>query len=46
MFETLKQTGSVSPGDLIVLTMGQHGVAGRTNSMHILTVPGAAPTGA
>jgi pyruvate kinase len=43
IFEALQQTGSVSPGDLIVLTMGQHLVAGRTNSMQILTVPGVAP---
>ena len=33
--------GAVRPGDLVVLTMGQQGVAGRTNSMQILTVPGA-----
>jgi pyruvate kinase len=43
IFETLKQTGSVNPGDLVVVTMGQQGVAGRTNSLQILTVPGAAP---
>jgi pyruvate kinase len=43
IFEALQQTGAVSPGDLIVLTMGQHLVAGRTNSMQILTVPGVAP---
>ena len=39
------KTGSVSPGDLVVLTMGQHGVAGRTNSMQILTVPGGSGAG-
>jgi pyruvate kinase len=43
IFETLLTMGSVNPGDLIVLTKGQQGVAGRTNSMQILTVPGAAP---
>jgi pyruvate kinase len=43
IFEALQQTGSVKAGDLVVLTMGQHLVAGRTNSMQILTVPGAAP---
>jgi hypothetical protein len=42
IFEALQHTGSVAPGDLIVLTMGQHLVAGRTNSMQILTVPGPA----
>ena len=34
--------GAVTPGDLVVLTMGQKGVAGRTNALQILTVPGAA----
>jgi hypothetical protein len=43
IFAALLQTGSVSRGDLVVVTMGQHLVAGRTNSMQILTVPGAAP---
>jgi pyruvate kinase len=43
LFEALLQTGAVSPGDLVVVTMGQHLVAGRTNSMQILTVPGAPP---
>jgi pyruvate kinase len=43
IFEALRPTGSVNPGDLVVLTMGQHLVAGRTNSMQILTVPVAAP---
>jgi pyruvate kinase len=43
IFESLLQAGSVSPGDLVVLTKGdQQGVAGRTNSMQILLVPGAA----
>ena len=41
IFESLTQAGSVSPGDLVLVTMGQHGVAGRTNSMQILSVPGA-----
>ena len=35
--------GAVRPGDLVLLTMGQKGVAGRTNSLQILTVPGAPP---
>jgi len=43
VFAALLQAGSVSPGDLVVLTKGQQGVAGRTNSMQILTVPGAVP---
>jgi pyruvate kinase len=42
IFECLLRAGSVSAGDLVVLTKGdQQGVAGRTNSMQILTVPGA-----
>jgi len=41
VFEALLQSGSVGPGDLVVLTKGdRHGVAGRTNAMQILTVPG------
>jgi pyruvate kinase len=41
VFEALLQAGAVSPGNLVLLTKGdQHGVAGRTNSMQILTVPG------
>jgi pyruvate kinase len=44
IFEALLQAGSVTPGDLVVLTKGdQQGVAGRTNSMQILVVPGADP---
>jgi pyruvate kinase len=43
IFDALLQMGAVAPGDLVVLTMGQKGVAGRTNSLQILTVPGAAP---
>jgi pyruvate kinase len=43
IFESLLQMGAVSPGDLVLLTMGQKGVTGRTNSLQILTVPGAAP---
>jgi hypothetical protein len=39
----LLQIGAVSAGDLVLLTKGQSGVSGRTNSMLILTVPGAAP---
>jgi pyruvate kinase len=40
MFDALLRSGSVSPGDLVVLTKGdQQGVAGRTNAMQILTVP-------
>jgi pyruvate kinase len=42
VFDALLSAGAVSPGDLVLLTKGdQHGVAGRTNSMQILTVPGA-----
>jgi pyruvate kinase len=43
LFEALLRTGAVTPGDLVVVTMGQHLVAGRTNTMQILTVPGAPP---
>jgi pyruvate kinase len=43
VFDLLLTMGSVTPGDLVVLTMGQKGVAGRTNSLQILTVPGAPP---
>jgi pyruvate kinase len=42
VFDSLLQAGAVSPGDLVLLTKGdQHGVSGRTNSLQILTVPGA-----
>jgi pyruvate kinase len=42
MFATLLRDGSVSPGDLVLFTKGdQQGVAGRTNTMQILTVPDA-----
>lgn len=41
VFDALLKAGSVNPGDLVVLTKGdQQGVAGRTNAMQILTVPG------
>jgi pyruvate kinase len=44
IFDSLLQAGSVSPGDLVLFTKGdQQGVAGRTNTMQILSVPGAAP---
>ena len=44
IFDSLLQAGSVSPGDLVVITKGdQQGVAGRTNAMQILTVPGPNP---
>jgi pyruvate kinase len=43
VFDLLLKMGSVRPGDLVVLTMGQKGVAGRTNALQILTVPGAPP---
>lgn len=47
VFESLLKAGVVSPGDLVVLTKGdQQGVAGRTNSMQILTVPRSAPASA
>ena len=40
VFDTLLQDGSVSAGDLVLFTKGdQQGVAGRTNTMQILTVP-------
>ena len=42
VFDALLKIGAVRSGDLVVLTKGdQQGVAGRTNSMQILTVPGA-----
>jgi pyruvate kinase len=42
VFATLLNTGAVSPGDLVLFTKGdQQGVAGRTNTMQILTVPAA-----
>jgi len=44
IFDVLLTAGSVNRGDLVVVTKGdQAGVSGRTNSMQILTVPGAAP---
>jgi pyruvate kinase len=43
VFQLLLQMGAVRPGDLVVLTMGQKGVAGRTNALQILTVPGVPP---
>jgi pyruvate kinase len=46
VFAALLQMGAVNPGDLIVLTKGLQGVAGRTNQMQILTIPGAAPASA
>jgi pyruvate kinase len=40
VFAQLLQTGAVNPGDLVLFTKGdQQGVAGRTNTMQILTVP-------
>jgi pyruvate kinase len=40
VFETLLHDGAVSRGDLVLFTRGdQQGVAGRTNTMQILTVP-------
>jgi pyruvate kinase len=40
VFETLLHDGAVSPGDLVLFTKGdRQGVAGRTNTMQILTVP-------
>jgi pyruvate kinase len=40
VFATLLRDGAVRPGDLVVFTKGdQQGVAGRTNTMQILTVP-------
>jgi pyruvate kinase len=42
VFETLLHDGAVSRGDLVLFTRGdQQGVAGRTNTMQILTVPEA-----
>jgi pyruvate kinase len=43
VFEVLLQTGVVVPGDRVLLTQGQQGVTGGTNSMQVLTVPGVAP---
>jgi pyruvate kinase len=43
VFDSLLKSGSVSPGDLVVFTKGdQQGVAGRTNTLQILTVPDVA----
>jgi pyruvate kinase len=40
VFESLLQAGVVNAGDLVVLTKGdQQGVACRTNSLQIHTVP-------
>jgi pyruvate kinase len=40
VFATLLKAAAVSPGDLVLFTKGdQQGVAGRTNTMQILTVP-------
>ena len=42
VFATLLRDGAVAPGDLVLFTKGdQQGVAGRTNTMQILTVPDA-----
>ena len=42
VFAALLRDGAVAPGDLVVFTKGdQQGVAGRTNTMQILTVPDA-----
>jgi pyruvate kinase len=42
VFATLLKDGAVRPGDLVLFTKGdQQGVAGRTNTMQILTVPSA-----
>jgi pyruvate kinase len=42
VFATLLNVGAVSAGDLVLFTKGdQQGVAGRTNTMQILTVPAA-----
>src|SRR5262249_37660673 len=42
VFSTLLEDGAVAPGDLVLFTKGdQQGVAGRTNTMQILTVPAA-----
>ncbi len=41
VFDTLLADGAVSPGDLVLFTKGDmEGVAGRTNTLQILTVPG------
>ena len=43
VFETMLHDGAVAAGDLVLFTKGdQQGVSGRTNTMQILTVPGAA----
>jgi pyruvate kinase len=40
VFDKLLEDKAVSPGDLVLFTKGdQQGVAGRTNTMQILTVP-------
>jgi len=40
VFDKLLEAGAVSPGELVLFTRGdQQGVAGRTNTMQILTVP-------
>jgi pyruvate kinase len=42
IFETLKRSGSVKAGDLVLVTKGDvEGVPGRTNTMQIVSVPGA-----
>jgi pyruvate kinase len=42
VFETLLHDGAVAAGDLVLFTKGdQQGVSGRTNTMQILSVPGA-----
>jgi len=42
VFETLLNDGAVASGDLVLFTKGdQQGVAGRTNTLQILTVPAA-----
>jgi pyruvate kinase len=43
VFDVLLRMNAVSPGDRVLLTMGQQGVTGGTNSMQILTVPGSNP---
>ena len=41
--EALRQSGDLTVGDLVLFTQGQQeGVAGATNTMQILTVPGGA----
>jgi pyruvate kinase len=42
VFKALLREGAVAPGDLVLFTKGDlQGVAGRTNTMQILTVPAA-----